>query len=113
MAVTADACPKYPAGPILTFRNRPIAISTACEGSANSAGAPVDLAPPGEDAREVRHHGCDRHDRHGLLRPVLIDNTGINMIDESVPTMPEMVPAMRPTMMTKRKLEGYEPLRSC
>ena len=73
MAVTADACPKYPAGPILTFRNRPIAISTACEGSANSAGAPVDLAPPGEDAREVRHHGCDRHDRHGLFGSEFID----------------------------------------
>ena len=37
------------------------------------AGAPVDLAPPGENAREVRHHGRDRHDRNGFLRPVLID----------------------------------------
>jgi len=27
----------------------------------------------------------------------LIDQTGISMIDEPVPTMPEMVPAIRPT----------------
>src|SRR5262249_45128110 len=34
---------------------------------------PVHLAPPGENARQVRHHGSDRHDGNGLLRPVLID----------------------------------------
>src|SRR6202035_2022578 len=37
------------------------------------AGAPIDLVPPGEDARQVGHYGRDRHDRYGLLRAVLID----------------------------------------
>jgi hypothetical protein len=32
--------------------------------------------------------------------------TGISMIDEPVPTMPEMVPATRPTMRTKRRFKG-------
>ena len=37
------------------------------------AGAPIDLAPPGEDARQIGHDSGNRHDRDGLFRPVLID----------------------------------------
>jgi hypothetical protein len=31
------------------------------------------------------------------------------MIDDPVPTMPEMVPATRPTVRTKRKAKGTAP----
>lgn len=31
------------------------------------------------------------------------------MIDEPVPTMPEMVPAISPTARTKMKFKGWEP----
>ena len=40
------------------------------------AGAPVDLAPPRQDARQVRQHGGDRHDRDGFLRPVFVGEHG-------------------------------------
>src|SRR5947209_4242481 len=37
--------------------------------------------------------------------PYCQTRTGISMIDEPVPTMPLMVPAIRPTMSTKTKLK--------
>src|ERR1700747_3004372 len=38
--------------------------------------------------------------------PYSYTSTGISMIDDPVPTMPEMVPAIRPTMRMKRKANG-------
>src|ERR1700733_1985635 len=39
--------------------------------------------------------------------PYSYTRTGISMIDEPVPTMPEMVPAIRPTARTKRKFKAF------
>ena len=39
-------------------------------GRVGREGAPVDLPPPRQDARGVRHHGRDGHDGHGFPRPV-------------------------------------------
>jgi hypothetical protein len=58
-------------------QSRPYESAARCGGNTRDgiggAGAPVDLAPPGENARQVGQDGGDRHDRHGLLRSVLID----------------------------------------
>src|SRR2546430_17683770 len=59
MAVTADARPKYPARPILTFRNRPIAISPAWKGRAKSTGEPIGPAPPSVAGGDIRNHESD------------------------------------------------------
>ncbi|HTM57994.1 MAG TPA: hypothetical protein VL123_06220, partial [Candidatus Udaeobacter sp.] len=38
--------------------------------------------------------------------PKAMTSTGISMTDDPKPTMPESVPAMRPTARTKRKSRG-------
>jgi len=62
--------------------------------------------------RERLAYGGDRHDRHGLLRPVLIDNTGISMTDDPVPDYALMVPAASPTARMKRKFKRFVPRSS-
>jgi hypothetical protein len=48
-----------------------------CRGNARQrvqkAGAPVDVAPPRRHLADVRQERGDRHDRHRVLRPVLVD----------------------------------------
>jgi len=67
------------------------------------AGAPIDLAPPGEDCVTGSPSRRDRHDRPLLARSVLLDQDGISMIEEPVATMPLMVPATSPTVEDEQK----------